>query len=305
MSRVIRDKIKSLNEIVEIHFVVENVLGNVIDQIESNAISASMGSLSREVADMKSYTKTLLKKYKLLQEKYHESNRKYRQVQNQAEIMREQIVCDLGPLIREGKRVHTMREKMHTLQYNLSEALEEVENLKEQLRKANSSSQPTTTTTPMKLENSSTEVATVKPISVTKTTITRLPTTKMLSILHELDGTLMLKTFSFLETIDVLSAAQVSRYVYARVYQLFGIESSNIHESWRVKPSANPPGYHDVVASSGNSASKPTTTSANGTVVNAKLVPSSTSTPQATSQNFAESLSKKLTGIQPHLLLLI
>lgn len=59
---------------------------------------------------------------------------------------------------------------------------------------------------------------------------------KYYNFLSELEDDLLLQLFSFLNTKEVLHAAEVSRYVFKRVDKLFGIDSSLVVDSWGIKP---------------------------------------------------------------------
>lgn len=69
--------------------------------------------------------------------------------------------------------------------------------------------------------------------SIQKTTEKTIPRLVQVS---DLDDNILLNIFSYLQTIEVLQFAQVSRYIYFRVDKIFGIESGIVKPEWGVKP---------------------------------------------------------------------
>ena len=74
-------------------------------------------------------------------------------------------------------------------------------------------------------------------------------TPKHCNFLAELDDELLLQVFSFLSTIEVLSSAEVNKYVFKRVVTLFGIDSQVVKEDWGVKNKSNSSNNSKIVSS--------------------------------------------------------
>ena len=74
-------------------------------------------------------------------------------------------------------------------------------------------------------------------------------TPKHCNFLAELDDELLLQVFSFLSTIEVLSSAEVNKYVFKRVVTLFGIDSQVVKEDWGIKNKSNNSNNSEIVRS--------------------------------------------------------
>lgn len=99
----------------------------------------------------------------------------------------------------------------------------------------------------------------LSPSTSTSTSSLFLPRKRILKFLVHLEDKLLMNIFSFLETQDVLRAAQVCRFVFKRVDTLFGIESQIAKDEWNIEP----PDEYEIITPQTQSQSQSTSESIN------------------------------------------
>lgn len=147
-----------------------------------------------------------------------------KRIHEDAVVTREMFISDIAQVLSESRNMKSLRIKTKELQRKLHLAESYESDLKEARRQLKeyqkgNLDQLAITTTP-----SSSSIA----IPATKK--------KTKKFLIHLGDQMLLEIFSFLETQDVLRAAQVCRFVFKRVDTLFGIESQIAKAEWAVEP---------------------------------------------------------------------
>jgi hypothetical protein len=224
MSEYLKKTLDEFRRDVSDFIDVNDVLNQMIESIEKHHVITAMKQLNIEHENLKSYIKTLLIRYKTIKIDKDKQENAYNQLKIRSESMRDVVVHQIGTVLRQSKRIDFYENKIHNLQMNLSDKEEELTLLKQSQSVIE---QPTVTISEDKLP---------VPVSI----VYVHPTNPRISILHKLKGDLLLRSFSFLETIDILSAAQVCKYVYASVYKVFGLDSATISASWSIEPKITP-----------------------------------------------------------------
>lgn len=245
-----------------INLEVNDVINRMLDSIERHSNVSTQRAILSDYLAIKEAMMVLINRYKLMKKEKEDISNGYNSLKSRSAELRDQMIAEIGSVLRESRRLAVYKEEIEELKLNLADALDEIESFKSKARpeiassnlvedversespfKESSSSSSASSVIKGTKDpyNSSAQIVTTAtvvavPSDPSKSSIIVMKEPKHWSILHELEGELLLRAFSFLETIDVLSAAQVCKYVYAKVYKLFGLESDNIVASWRIKP---------------------------------------------------------------------
>lgn len=267
---LVRSSVRRFETEIHDSLVIESIVNDITRSIELSKQIEENNRLRQSVDVSMKQIKWILKHLTDTKQENITLNTQYNAFRLKAEELRERVVAEIGPLLREERRVRSLYERIYSLEASLSDTTEELENL----RKAQHS-------LPVKSPVIATSVA-------------------FISIIHELDGPLLLNVFSFLQTADILASAQVSKFIYAKVYKLFGIDSRTVAENWSIKPSAtNSSSSLPRSAPSVASPAPKTSIHIPGSVTSLLGSPSSvmnSSSGSMSSKDFAEAMSKKLTA---------
>lgn len=152
----------------------------------------------------------------------------FNSLKSKADNIRERVVLDIGSIIREGKKVNQLYEKISSLEGNISEMSGELEQFRSKIDSATKIMSNNLSENNSALSDNSVLVKPVVPPI--------LIVSSFISVLHDLDDQNIFYVFSFLETPDILSSCQACKYSYARVYALFGISSQHVKPDWMDKP---------------------------------------------------------------------
>ncbi|CAE7695141.1 unnamed protein product, partial [Symbiodinium microadriaticum] len=117
----------------------------------------------------------------------------------------------------------------------MAEGLEdELREAKQRIKELERKSGRVSTTVPTDAQaDMSTESTTM---TATAVAVAAAPPKKKVTFLVHAEDKLLLLMFSFLETKDVIYAAQVCRFTFKRVDTLFGIDSPTARAEWAVEP---------------------------------------------------------------------
>lgn len=291
-------------EDVEVSLQIEQVMDRMLRCVEWKQNLSIEFELSKELSISMNHVRYLLSQIKIQQEEKAKLEIKLTSIAIQAEDIRDQVVVDIGSVLRESRQVFHLKEQINSLQKSLYEANSELESLQLAIKTYQNQSHENSLVEKTEVIAVVSEVpATPKREDnnniVTSTTTNKLipkspwkPSTSFVSILHELEGTKLLYVVSFLQTVDVLSAAQVSKFVYCSVYRLFGIESQYVKPDWSKKPLPPPKPQVIEITSPTPLNQSPMVSNGNNLTNPSVNMNNSLTTPL----NFAETLSKKLTA---------
>jgi len=140
-------------------------------------------------------------------------------IRQQAAEARDCFVADIAQVLSESRNTMNLRNKIKELQRKVQVVETQDAELKE-LRK--------------KIKDLEKVGSSGKGTGVVA--VTPAPRKRVRKFLIHLDDPLLLAVFSFLETKDVIWAAQTCRYVFKRVDTLFGIESQIVRPEWGQEP---------------------------------------------------------------------
>eukprot|EP01038_Epipyxis_sp_PR26KG_P012277 gene12277-16465_t len=150
--------------------------------------------------------------------------------------VRQEFVSEISPLLIDSKNIKKLKNKIFELENrskrnNLSRDMTNSDDREEIIDRSNSNMQP-------KNEQSQEDIPSLNNNKITKIK-EEMPITSHLikfNFLFDLEEPLLLQIFSFLNTGEVLAAAQVCRYVYKRVDAIFGIDSTIVKPEWGIRP---------------------------------------------------------------------
>jgi hypothetical protein len=259
----------SFQEVV-LHYDVEKLLNDMLSTIEMCYSENECRIVKRDLIFSNKKTEKLEELVNELETEKDILSKKLLKIKDNAKDVREKFSLDIGEVLTLSRCMEKMKSTIKELELKITnsanvekELLEAQELIKtfksssssnisvscdsNSIKEENGNEETISTLSepmeglvsiPPKKENDTIETI-ITPIKEEVIAII-LPTIykprKYYNFLSELEDDLLLQLFSFLNTKEVLHAAEVSRYVFKRVDKLFGIESSLVVDSWGIKP---------------------------------------------------------------------
>jgi hypothetical protein len=232
-----------------------------------------------------------------VQQDKNELDDQIQKIRKDAVATRDIFVSDIAQVLSESRNAKSLRMKVKDLQRKLHLAESYETDLKEMKRRVKELEiSGGAGVSPRDLFSSSQDNTHPSPTSSTYVPTSRKRHVK--KFLFHLEDKLLLEIFAFLETQDVLRAAQVCRFVFKRVDTLFGIESQIAKAEWAIEPAEQ---EHEAFVLAGTGVTQGTTVAAAAPVPSA--TPSAPSGPApplvGLTKSMADALLKKLSRTPP------
>mmetsp|Transcript_22796 Transcript_22796/g.38040 ORF Transcript_22796/g.38040 Transcript_22796/m.38040 type:complete len:546 (-) Transcript_22796:56-1693(-) len=239
---------------LEVYGVVRELVEDVVLWDSDNALRQTQSNLAR--SERLNYV--MANKIRRLQSKNKVLNNELSTIREQASLVRDSFVRDIGRFLLDSKQSQKMKKKIANLEAQL-EKFEEFESARQVDSMlstgsighaspvnpdSNVSAIASTTESkvlvdanePKSTNNSSSSEVAIKSVGINDALQDATTSHKQEFYLYDLEDDFLLQIFSYLDTMEVLHVAQVCKFVFKRVDDLFSIESNLIKPEWCVRP---------------------------------------------------------------------
>lgn len=216
--RALTQTVQVQNASLQVRLEVSDLLRSMVDFVVD---TDSVGALEFERESCRKvdlFSQLLLGKIYSLQS---ENKRLFEEVEssrNRAKEVRDKFIVEVGPFLSQNKEASKLAHRIKELELRLAHARSEPEEKEENIQSTSPTAKEAESQDQRDLES---QVVLLKA--------------EQRQFLFDLEEKLLLEMFSFLETVEVLSAAQVCRFVYKRVDTMFGIDSAIVKPEWGVR----------------------------------------------------------------------
>lgn len=274
---------------IEARYEVSEVLKELVTDVDvwhrENLYVDTFNELSEERAVSRKQNKELL----MLDSENKHLKEQIELVKKKSNALKDRFMIDIGYVLRESKKVNDYKKTIAAQERVIQENNEQNFQLQEQIKRLEDDLAEIQMTK-MQTSNESgmddsidDQEGNVLTLTAPSSSSHATKKSKIVRLI-DLDDMVLLTVFSFLDTYDVISAAQICKSLYARVDTLFGMEGGATFTSGEYGEVDGEEGRHSVEGSE-------------------KLKEESSDTPTARMMHEIDALSKKLSGNELQLIL--
>lgn len=223
MNQLLQSSLASFQQDLLIKCEVFVTVHDLVDVVESHALSNKLAKTHARLTSSEELNHALIERIRLMEKHYDTTKQELFHVRREAKAVRERFVNDIGYFLSENQLNQKLKEKI----LNLEETIANMPTIIEREESVNDKKSPESEKQNMKVDEKQSGI-----IAAPKEN----PVIKLLTIPEPI----LLNMFSFLQTHEVLNYGQVSKFVYQRIYQIFGIESVVVQAYWKNLPSYYP-----------------------------------------------------------------
>ena len=291
-SVAVNEEITSLENKLEVYEVLREMTYDIETWDRENIFIDTLNKLSTEKAKSRKQNKELI----VLDNENKHLKEQIKLVRKKSCALRDRFIVDVGNVLRESKNVHDYKCTITDQELQILDADKVAKDFRERIKHLEDEIVQQQRQQLQQQEEADREGE--EKLNLTSPSSSSLiqTTTSSSNNLLELDDTLLLTIFSYLDTLDVISAAQICKALYTRVDTLFGMEGGAILSS----ASADEVEEHvetmkDLQAELLNAAAGSSSSSSNGN--------STASSSSSRMMGEIDDLSKKLSGNELQLII--
>lgn len=224
MNSLLQSSLASFQQDLLIKCEVFTTVRDLVETVESHALTSQLALTESRLNSSLTLNNTLVGRIKLIERHYANTKQELIHIRREAKGVRERFVSDIGYFLTENQLNQKLKEKIIELEDTITKLPAAV---------------PTQSNEKNGKDNDSNNSNASKE-NTTVTTVPSKPKENPVIKLLTLPESVLLHMFPFLHTPEVLSYAQVCKFVYFRICTIFGIDSVVVQPHWQNLPAIYP-----------------------------------------------------------------
>ena len=240
MNQLIDKTLHKFQQELLINYEVHHLVRDMVETVSQFHLQNDYYRMKENFEMANGFNQKLIQRIEWIEKEYGQVKGELSFVKGEATMVRQRFVNQIGSFLAENRINHKLKKRVMELEEILStikanEEIEESEEVANGSLKLDNPSEKANDNSALKTDSKDKISAPPSP-----------PKPKNPLKLLALAETPLLHIFSFLQTVEVLSYAQVCRYVYQRMDKIFGIDSTTVKPEWAALP---PPPVAQPIAS--------------------------------------------------------